>query len=122
MISVSDPSGDNFKLLGVTFDTELCMADAISELVSAASWKLRTLIRTRRFYIDADLVVLYKAHLLSFLEYRTPAIYHATRACLLRLDAIQGRFLKDIAVDEVTALVRFHLAPLSTPEILPCEV
>ena len=54
VISVSDSSGDNFKLLGVTFDTELCMADAISELVSAASWKLRTLIRTRRFYTDVD--------------------------------------------------------------------
>ena len=58
VVSVSDPSGDNFKLLGVTFDPELTMADAISELVSAAGWKLRTLIRTRRFYTDADLVVL----------------------------------------------------------------
>ena len=57
VVSVSDPSGDNFKLLGVTFDPELTMADAISESVSAAGWKLRTLIRTRRFYTDADLVV-----------------------------------------------------------------
>ena len=114
IISVFDPSGENFKLLGVTFDTELAMADAISELVSAAGWKLRTLIRTRRFYTDADLVVLYKAHLLSFLEYRTPAIYHATRACLRRLDAVQSKFLNDIGVDEVAALVEFHLAPLST--------
>ena len=114
VLSVSDPSGSNFKLLGVTFDPELTMTDAISELVSAAGWKLRTLIRTRRFYSEADLVILYKAHLLSFLEYRTPAIYHATRACLRRLDAVQSRFLQDIAVDEITALVRFHLAPLST--------
>ena len=90
------------------------MADAISELVSAAGWKLRTLIRTRRFYTDADLVVLYKAHLLSFLEYRTPAVYHATRVCLRRLEAVQSGFLKDIGVAEVTALVEFHLAPLST--------
>ena len=62
VISVSDPSGENFKMLGVSFDPELSMADAIAELVSAASWKLRTLIRTRRFYTHADLVVLYKAH------------------------------------------------------------
>ena len=90
------------------------MADAIFELVSAAGWKLRTLIRTRRFYTDADLVVLYKTHLLSFLEYRTPTVYHATRGCLRRLDAVQSGFLKDIGVEEVTALVEFHLAPLST--------
>ena len=114
VISVSDPSGGNFKLLGVTFDPQLTMADAISELVLAASWKLRTLIRTRRFYNEADLVILYKAHLLSFLEYRTPAISHDIRMSLRRLDAVQSGFLKDIAVDQVTALVRFHLAPLST--------
>ena len=90
------------------------MACAISEIVSAAGWKLRTLLRTRRFYTDADLVVLYKAHLLSFLEYRTPAIYHATRALLDRLDAVQSHFLRDIGVDEVNALVHFHLAPLSS--------
>ena len=101
-------------MLGVSFDPELSMADAIGELVSAASWKLRTLVRTRRFYTHADLVVLYKAHLLSFIEYRTPAIYHATRVYLRRLDAIQSGFLKDIGVDDVTALVEYHLAPLCT--------
>ena len=101
-------------MLGASFDPELSMADATEELVSAASWKLRTLIRTRRFYTHADLVVLYKAHLLSFIEYRTPAIYHATRVFLRRLDAIQSGFLKDVGVDDVTALVDFHLAPLCT--------
>ena len=59
-------------------------------------------------------MILYKAHLLSFLEYRTPAIYHATRAILRRLDIVQTQFLKDIGVDEVTALNKFHLAPLTT--------
>ena len=31
-----------------------------------------------------------------------------------RLDAVQSRFLRDVGVDDVTALVKFHLAPLST--------
>ncbi len=114
VLSLSDSSDSSFTLLGVPFDSELAMADAISDLVNAAGWKLRTLLRTRRFYADADLVVLYKSHLLSFLEYRTPAVYHATRAVLVRLDSVQTRFLKDIGIDEVTALVEFHLAPLST--------
>ena len=74
---------------------------------------MRTLLRTRRFYTDADLIVFYKSHLLSYLEYRTPAIYHATRAVLGRLDAVQSKFLRDIGVDDVTAIASFNLAPLA---------
>ena len=92
MLSTSDSEGSSFKLLGVPFDTELSMAYAVSELVSSAGWTLRTLLRTRRFYTDADLIVPYKAHLPSYLEYRTPAIYHATRVVISRLDAVQNRF------------------------------
>ena len=51
---------------------------------------------------------------MSFLEYRTAAIYHATRAVLCRIHAVQTRFLKDVVIDEVTALAEFHLAPLAT--------
>ena len=113
ILSVSDPMGDGFRLLGVAFDEELSMSEAVSKIVSSAGWKLRTLLRTRRFYTDSDLISLYKAHLLSFLEYRTPAVYHATRAILSRLDAVQSRFLNNIGVDEVIALAVFQLAPLS---------
>ena len=90
------------------------MACAVSDLVSAAGWKLRVILRTRRFYSDADLIKFFKAHLLSFLEYRTPAIYHATRAVPSRLDAVLDRFLRDRGVDDISALVVFHLAPLAT--------
>ena len=82
VLSLSDPFGTNFKMLGVPFDPELSMVDAVSEIVSAASWKLRTLMRTQRFYSTSDLIALYKAHALSYLEYRRPAIYHATRAVI----------------------------------------
>ena len=114
ILSLSEPQGSEFKLLGVLFDTGLSMAQAVAELVSSASWKLRTLLRTRRFYNDADLILLYKSHVLSYIEYRTPAIYHATKAVLRRVDAVQRNFLRDIGVNEVTALLHFHLAPLST--------
>ena len=50
---------------------------------------------------------------MSFLEYRTAAVYHATRAVLCRLDSVQRRFLRDVGVDEVKALVEFRLAPLA---------
>ena len=90
------------------------MASAVDEVVIAARWKLRTLIKTKRYYNDAELVLLYKAHLLSFIEYRTPAVYHATREFLERLDRIQSNFLHDVGINEVTALMAFNLAPLAT--------
>jgi hypothetical protein len=74
IISNTDPEGSDFKILGMWFDTELSMGHGVYEMVSSAGWKLRTLLRTKRFYSDTDLIVLYKAHLLSYREYRTPAI------------------------------------------------
>ena len=105
ILKLHDSEGSSFKLLGVLFDDSLSMATAVSQLVADAGWKLRTLLRTRRFYTDADLVVLYKAHLLSFLEYRTPAIYHATREVLSRVDSVQSRFLQNAGISEIEALV-----------------
>jgi hypothetical protein len=109
----SEPGGEDFKILGVVFDPSLTMRSAVEEVVQEASWKLKMLLRTRRYYTDAELVLLYKAHLLSYLEYRTPAIYHATREVLQRLDRVQTRFLRDAGVDEECALMNFNLAPLA---------
>jgi hypothetical protein len=114
ILSLTNSAGENFKTLGINFDGALTMADAVAEVVTEAGWKLRTLCRTRRYYCDADLIILYKSHVLSFLEYRTPAVYHATREVLQKLDSVQKRFLSDVGVDEITALMEFNLAPLRT--------
>ena len=90
----------------------LDMGEAVAEVVREAGWKLRNLLRARRYYCDADLIILYKAHILSFLEFRTPAIYHARRDALSRLDKVQSRFLRKAGMDEVSALMHFNLAPL----------
>jgi hypothetical protein len=97
----------------VVFDDNLKMEAAVDQVVKDASWKMKTLLRTQKFYTDAELVILYKAHLLGFVEYRTAAIYHALRSVLRRLDNVQTRFLRDAGVDDVTALMEFNLAPLS---------
>ena len=47
------------------------------------------------------------------MEYRTPAICHAYQGVLSQLDAVQTRFVKDVGVDEATALIGFCVAPLS---------
>jgi len=112
ILSKDQAAGKDFKFLGVDFDVALTMNKAVMEVVTQSGWKLKMLTRTRRFYNDAELVSLYKAHLLSFIEYRTPAIYHAKRDILQKLDNVQRKFLKNIGVDEATALHVFNLAPL----------
>ena len=112
VLSLSEPEGENFKILGVVFDCQLDMSSAIDDMVAAASWKLRTLIRTQRYYTTAQLILLYKSHLLSFLEYRTAAIYHARRTTLNRLDRVQNQFLRDVGITPEEALFEFNLGPL----------
>ena len=55
----------------------------------------------------------YKAQVLSYVEYRTAAVYHAADVHLKRLDAVQRRFLSEIGLSQLQALVDFRLAPLS---------
>ena len=71
------------------------------------------LTRTKRFFSVQELVDLYKAHVLSFVEFRTAAIYHVCDTYLRRLDACQTSFLKEIGLTEETALLEFNLAPLN---------
>ena len=75
-IVASDAHDNAFKILGLPFDCRLSMANAIANIVTEAAWKLRTSLRTGRHFNTSDLVKLFKSHILSFVEYRTPAMYH----------------------------------------------
>ena len=97
----------------MNFDCQLLLKDAVHELVVEANWKLRTLVRSRRYFTGAQLVQLYKANLLSYLEYRTAALYHAASSTLEPLDRLQTRFLREAGVSELEGLMVFNLAPLS---------
>ena len=108
------PDGGNFRLLGICFDPKLLMGDAVHECVGVCHWKLQGILRARRFYSTAELVGLYKAHILSYIEYRTPGIAHAAATVLAPIDAIQARFLREIGLSEEDALLSFKLAPLHT--------
>ena len=54
-----------------------------------ARWKLRTLMRTAEYFTGRQLVMVYKVHLLSYLAYRTSAVYHASKTTLAELDKVQ---------------------------------
>ena len=90
------------------------MGDAVHECVGVCHWKLQGVLRAKRFYSTAELVGLYKAHFLSYIEYRTPGIAHAAATVLAPTDAIQARFLREIGLSEEDAFLSFKLAPLHT--------
>ena len=113
ILALNGGEGCNFKLLGVPFDHALSMRDAVVELVSEAGWKMAAILRSGRFFTDAEFVNLYKSQLLSYLEYRTPAIYHACDSTLAPLNKFQDKFLGELGITPEDALVHFNFAPLS---------
>ena len=57
---------------------------------------------------------LYNSHILSFLEYRTPGLYHASSSVIDPVNRIQSKFLREVGVSEIAALLDFNLAPLES--------
>ena len=104
--------GEHFKVLGCVFDCQLNMHEAARVVATEAGWRLETLLRTSRFFTCKETVHLYKAQVLSFIESRTPGLYHAAPSVLLRIDRVQRRLLRELNVTELEALREHKLAPL----------
>ena len=107
-------SGDNFRLLGVTFDPQLSMKTACYEIAAIASTRLRALLRTRHFHSRASLVLQFKSQVLSGIDFATPAIYHAPRFYVGVIDRVQEEFCEAIGVSKLEALLEYNLPPLSS--------
>ena len=89
------------------------MSDSVYELARNCRWKLKAILRTKRFNTSLRLINLYKVQLLSFIEYRTAAIYHACDTSLQSLDHVQDKLLEAAGMTAVEALDACNLAPLS---------
>ena len=112
VLSRADPAGSCFKLLGVQFDCHLFMAEAVRTLACNVRWKQKMLLRARRYFNLNDILTQYKQQILSYIEYRTPAIYHATTSVLSQLHKTFDVFLSDLWIPREAALLEFNLAPL----------
>ncbi len=112
IVSTVGGIGGPVKLLGVEFDNRLLMTVATHKCAKKAAWKTKSLLRVRRFYNVVDLVMLFKSHVLSFIEYRTAGVHFASSSVLNELDDVQTRFLRQIELSDEAALMSFNLAPL----------
>ena len=89
------------------------MEPAINDLAAKAHVRISALLRARQYFSRSALVRMYKAQVLSFIEYATPAIHHAPRFFLAQVDRVQDTFLDEIGLSAQAALLQYGLAPLS---------
>ena len=60
------------------------------------------------------LVTQFKARILGYIEYRTPAVYHANATTLTQIDKLFEKFLRGIGLTKIEALRDYNLAPLNS--------
>ena len=103
--------GEDFKLLGCLIDVQLRMNHAIDSLIARARPKIHALLRTRNMYSTSDLLMQYKTHIWSILEYQNGTIMHAAPSALAKLHDMQKSFVHKLLLTEVLAFVAFNFAP-----------
>ena len=118
VLSREAPEGPSIKLLGVSFDTKLKMECAVATLVNDTNWKLRTLLRTRKFFDTKNLIQLFKMRILGYVEYRTAATHHASATALGQLDLVYNRLLQAAGLTKEESLLHFGLAPLNARRVI----
>ena len=89
------------------------MHEGVRQCAGSCAWKCSRILKTRSFHSVPELIGLFKTHVLSHIEYRTPAIHFAACSALAPLDSVLSRFLSSLSVSALDALVKFRLAPLA---------
>ena len=114
VVSLQTPSGREFRILGVTIDSRLTMETAVSEVVGACGWKVRSILQMKSYFPMGSRIAHFKAQIVSYIEYRTVALLHVHSELTKRIDDIQRNFLNDLGLTSVTACLEHNLAPLNT--------
>ena len=87
------PCGHAFKLLGALIDPKLIMDAEVERVLKKASPKIKTILRTRKYYGVHGLVEQYKTHVLCIIEGTNGSYFHAATTHLNKLDMLQTKFL-----------------------------
>ena len=84
----TNAAGDNFKVISFEFDCKLLMRACAYICVQKAAWRYRVLLGNHRLFTDAEVLGLYKTHVLSVVEYRALAVYHAASSTFESLTSV----------------------------------
>ena len=58
----------DLKNLGVIIGTKLVMDEAATKVANEAGWKLKSVLRSQRFFTQRDCIDLYRSRILSYIE------------------------------------------------------
>ena len=83
----------------------------IDTSVARARPKIQALLKTESIYSVSDMLVQYKTHIWSILEYQNGTIMHAAPCLLAKLDDMQKSFVNKLLLTEPMAFLDFNLAP-----------
>ena len=104
--------GEPFTILSALYDTKLRMHLAINKAAAEAGWRVKAILRVRKFFTRRQLIRHYKSQVLSFIESSSVAFSHAADSVICKLDNIQVRFLKALGLTEEDGIRDYNLAPL----------
>ena len=83
----------------------------VSRIASEDNRRCHIVLKLRRYYDVKALFRLFKAHVLSYIERSTLAIFHCSPSILCILDNVQIHFLKVVQIFLKGVLLQFNLAP-----------
>ena len=111
-ISYTKAKGEPFRLLGPIIDPKLKMNVAIEAIRNKAMPRLQASLSAVRELGQIPATQLYTSQVRSVLECFTPAIYHAEKGFLNRLDDVQNKLLKFLNITPEEAILNYNMAPL----------
>lgn len=108
---------DEFNYLGITLDVKLTFRNHLQHIMSRLNHKMILLGNIRPFIDTRTALIIYKAHLLSLVEYGAIFIDSLPVNCLHKLQRVQNRclrtcFLADKSTSNVTLHEKAKLLPL----------
>jgi hypothetical protein len=107
-------SKDAFQLLGVKFDGDLTGRLGCEQVSRGGRRRVSNILQARCYFGIDDIMSLYKANVLGYIEAATPGIFHACSSFLSDVDKVQEGFLREVGLNDLDSLVYYGLAPLAT--------
>ena len=111
-ISYTKSKGEPFRLLGPIIDPKLKIDVAIEAIRNKAMPRLQAIIAAVKELGQKAATQLYKSQVRSVLECFTPAIYHAEKGFLNRIDDVQNKFFAFLQITQEESILNYNMAPL----------
>ena len=88
------PFSPSIEILGITINSKLNWNDHVMSIAKKAASKMGVLYRAKHYFTDHQLLIIYKSHVRSQMEYNSHLFAGCGEGALNSLDSIQKQFIK----------------------------